>query len=218
VTDVKLTWKSGGDIIVEKVITQCPHCQSKFKLGSDKLGKKIKCPKCKGIFVVEELKRKPKVASKPAAAPQPAASEAAPQQPEAAPASPAAEEPKRVPLQERRRPLTVRDFMETQSDRFMPEKAQGVDAHISYTFAEKGKEPEQWNLKIQNGTCEVTEGPDPTAKSHVKMKAETYLKMATDQLDGRVAFMLGKLKIKGDKTSLATVRECFAKTGLKDWK
>jgi putative sterol carrier protein len=41
------------------------------------------------------------------------------------------------------------------------------------------------------------------------MTAKTYLKLAQGKLDGRVAFMLGKIKIKGDRASLATVRECF---------
>ena len=83
---------------------------------------------------------------------------------------------------------------------------------------EKGKEPECWAVKIQNGTCEITEGPDPSAKSQVRMKTDTYLKIATDQLDTRVAFMLGKMKIKGDRASLSGFRECFKKTGLKTWK
>lgn len=219
-----------GEKAVEKIITQCTNCQAKFKLGGDKVGKKIRCPKCKGVFVVQELALKPKPTPQPAAqeappppAPQPAAAPAAP--PEAAAPAPSPEEQQQapvaqeaVPLEQRTRPLKVSDFMETQHMRFIPEKAQGADIHVSYSFVEKGQEPECWTLKIQNGTCEVSEGEDPSAKSHVKMKPETYLKIATDQLDTRVAFMLGKLKIKGDKASLSGLRECFRKTDLKDWK
>lgn len=211
---------------MEKIITQCTNCQAKFKLGSDKLGKKIRCPKCKGVFVVEEIQVKPKPAApKAKAAPKSKPAQAAPAPPqEAAPPPPLPEEPAApetpdvVPLEARPRPLKVRDFLETQHMRFIPEKAQGVDAHIWYTFTAKGQEPEEWTLKIKNGACEITEGPDPSAKSHVKMKPDTYLKIATNQLDSRVAFMLGKLKIKGDKASLASVRECFGNSGLKSWK
>ena len=47
------------------------------------------------------------------------------------------------------------------------------------------------------------------------MSDKTYLKVAMGQQDVRVAFMLGKLKLKGDKASLATVRECFRKPNVK---
>ena len=89
----------------------------------------------------------------------------------------------------------------------IPEKAEGVNAHVSYDITGDGGG--QWTLIVNHGTCEIRSGPDPTAKSHAKMTAKTYLKLAQGKLDGRVAFMLGKIKIKGDKTSLATVRECF---------
>lgn len=207
---------------MEKIITECPHCSKKYKLTSDKVGKKIRCPNCKDVFEVQAVAAIPKTAPKPAekeAPPRPR-----PAKPKAAPVQPIAKTPQVpptarqqsasavqevVPLEQRPRPLKVRDFMETQHTRFLPEKAQGVDIHVSYAFVEKGKEPEHWTVKIQNGMCEFKEGPDPSAKSQVKMKPETYLKMATNQLDPRVAFMLGKMKIKGDKASVASLRQCF---------
>jgi predicted Zn finger-like uncharacterized protein len=205
---------------VEKIITQCPHCKAKFKLGDDKLGKKIRCPKCKGVFAVQELKMKPKPAPKPTnqevpSAPQPPKPEAAPTPPvaEAPPAPPAQEQQPApaaqeiVPLDQRPRPLKVKDFMETQHMRFIPEKAQGLDVHISYDIIGEGGG--KWSLKIKDGTCEIKEGADPSAKTHLKMKTSTYLKIATKQLDGRVAFMLGRLKVKGEKAGVPAARECF---------
>jgi predicted Zn finger-like uncharacterized protein len=199
---------------VEKIITQCSNCQAKFKLGCDKVGKKIRCPKCKGVFVVAELGGAPKQA-----APKPASKPAAPK----APASPAAEAPaappaeeqapapaaeKQVaPLKERPRPLQLKASFETQHTRFIPEKAEGVKAHISYNITGDGGG--EWTLIVDNGTCNIHSGGDPSAKSQVRMTSKTYLKLAQGKLDGRVAFMLGKIKIKGDKASLATVRECF---------
>jgi predicted Zn finger-like uncharacterized protein len=32
----------------------CPACSAKLRVGEDKLGKKVRCPKCKEIFVTEE--------------------------------------------------------------------------------------------------------------------------------------------------------------------
>lgn len=199
---------------MEKIITQCSNCQAKFKLGEEKLGKKIRCPKCKGVFVVAKLggaaKPAPKPATpKPKAAPAPPAAKtpAAPPVEEQAPAPAAVKEV--VPLKERPRPLQVKDFFETQHTRFLPEKAEGVHAHISYNITGDGGG--EWTLLVDNGTCDVHPGGDPSAKSHARMTSKTYLKLAQGKLDGRVAFMLGKIKIKGDKASLATVRECFRK-------
>ncbi len=186
---------------MEKIITQCPHCQSKFKLPGDKEGKKIRCPKCKEVFSVEILGGAPKPAA-PAPAPAPA--------PEPAP-EPAAEEV--VPIEARPRPLKPKDFFETQHMRFIPEKAQGVAAYIWYELS--GDEGGSWTVRIQDGVCEVKEGPDATAKSHVRMSAKTYLKIAMGKLDSRVAFMLGKIKVKGDKQSLVSVRECFNVANVK---
>jgi predicted Zn finger-like uncharacterized protein len=203
---------------VEKIITQCSNCQAKFKLGGDKVGKKIRCPKCKGVFVVQELgKTAAPAAPKPAPAPKPEQPKAAPTPPPIpkAPPAPAVSEPEPAPepkqevvlLKDRPRPLKVCDFFETQFMRFLPEKAEGVNAHISYEITGEGGG--FWTLIVNNGTCQIREGADPTAKSHAKMTVKTYLKLAQGKLDGRVAFMLGKIRIKGDKSSLATVRECF---------
>lgn len=200
---------------MEKIITQCSNCQTKFKLGSDKLGKKIRCPRCKGVFVIEEIAAKVKSAApKAAPAPPPKTPKAAPPVAET-PAAPPVEEQTPaseskegvVPLKNRPRPLKVSDFFETQHTRFIPEKAEGVNAHVSYDITGEGGG--QWTLSVNHGTCEIRSGADPAAKSHARMTAKTYLKLAQGKLDGRVAFMLGKIKIKGDKTSLATVRECF---------
>ncbi|PIE35022.1 hypothetical protein CSA56_05960 [candidate division KSB3 bacterium] len=198
---------------MEKIITQCSSCQAKFKLGGDKIGKKIRCPKCKGVFVVNEIG----VQAKPAPVPRPELPQPAPAPStvETPPAAPSAEEPTAtpaveqevVPLKDRPRPLKVADFFETQHTRFLPDQADGVNAHISYDITGEGGG--QWTLIVKDGRCEIQAGGDPSAKTRAKMTAKTYLKLAQGKLDGRVAFMLGKIKLKGDKASVATVRGCF---------
>lgn len=209
----------------DKIITQCPHCKSKFKLGTEKVGKKIRCPKCSGVFEVQGLEASPEpapakpapkaapVAAKPepkaaptpvVAKPEPKAAPAAKPEPKAAPA-PAAQEV--VPLDKRPRPLKPKDFFETQFMRFIPEKAAGVDAQIWYELT--GEDGGSWTVSIHDGAATVKAGPDQSAKTHVIMADKTYMKIATGKLDSRVAFMLGKIKIKGDKQSVASVRECF---------
>lgn len=213
---------------MEKIITQCSSCEAKFKLDAEKLGKKIRCPKCKEVFVVQEvgaaakpepaktvpLKKPEPPKAAPLKKPEPAKAAPTPRPAAKVPSAPPVEQqvaaqvkPAVVPLKDRPRPLKVKDFFETQHMRFLPEKAEGVNAHISYDIT--GEDGGKWTLIVKNGTCEIRPGADPTAKSHATMTSKTYLKLAQGKLDGRVAFMLGKIRIKGDKTSLATVRECF---------
>jgi len=42
------------------MITQCSHCQAKFKSREDRIGKEANCPECKEPFIVVELVGKPK--------------------------------------------------------------------------------------------------------------------------------------------------------------
>lgn len=200
--------------VPEKIIAQCTSCQAKLKVDAEKIGKKVKCPKCQTIFTVEDSEaasksvtpppeprvEKPKAvpAAPPTAKPTAAVQEAKAPEP-AAPAF--------VPLKDRPRPLQPKDFFETQHTRFLPEKAEGVDASVSYTI--EGEGGGEWSLIVKNGTCDIREGANPSAKTHAKMSSKTYLQLAMGKLDGRVGFMLGKIKIKGDKASVATVRECF---------
>ena len=201
--------------VSDKIVAQCANCQAKLKVDAEKIGKKVKCPKCQGVFVVADSE----------AAPQPEAPKAAPREekpkpltppPTAAKPAPAVKiekapeppaEPAVVPLKDRPRPLQVKDFFETQLTRFIPEKAEGVDAHVSYNI--EGEGGGEWNVMVKNGACTIRQGGDATAKTQVKMSSKTYLKLAQGKLDGRVGFMLGQIKIKGDKSSVATLRECF---------
>lgn len=112
-----------------------------------------------------------------------------------------------IPLEERPQPWTVRDIFETLSLRFIPDRAQGVEAHIEYTIT--GEDGGEWAVIIHAGKCEVRTGIDPAAKTHVIMTSKTYMKIANAQLDPRVAFMLGKIKIKGDKQAYVAARACF---------
>ena len=168
---------SPGTTVNGKIITQCSNCQGKLKLDAEKIGKKVKCPKCQAVFVVEELRNLPQ------------------------------SKPEIIPLKAQPRPLQPKDFFETQHTRFIPEKAKSVDVHISYNI--EGENGGEWTLIIKNGECTIRPGGDPNARTFVKMSTKTYLELMKGKLDGRVAFMLGKLKIKGDKASVAIMRECF---------
>lgn len=189
-------------------------------------GKKIKCPKCTRVFIVKKPKETagskpvppPSVPKQPPSTEKPKETSKQPFLPKQSPLprpqpEPVKEEKKGyVPLKDRPRPITCRDLFETMHERFIPEKAQGFDATIAYSISgdstDKGGE---WTVRVIDQKCIVREGIDPTAPTKVSVKAKDYMKIATGKMDGRVAFMLGKIKIRGDKTPLAGFRELFRK-------
>ncbi len=37
----------------EKIETRCPHCGAGFQVKAEALGRRVKCPKCSEVFLVE---------------------------------------------------------------------------------------------------------------------------------------------------------------------
>lgn len=171
-----------------KILTQCSNCLAKFKVDAERIGKKLKCPKCQNMFTVFDADEIEILE-------------------DTAPTATSLVSASGVPLEHRPRPLQPRDFFETQHARFLPEKANSVNASITYVI--EGDGGGAWTVTVKNGRCDIREGADPTASTQVKMSAKTYLQLAMGKLDAHVVFMLGRIMIKGDTTSAKTIGECF---------
>ncbi len=93
-------------------IVKCPGCQTKYKISTEKIkpGSKVKCPKCKTVFlfkVPEKFLRPSQPVSQPRTAPvkekeSPKVKEAAPTQPEQRVIPKALEVPPDIPPEERK--------------------------------------------------------------------------------------------------------------------
>jgi putative sterol carrier protein len=77
-----------------------------------------------------------------------------------------------------------------------PEKTKGMNA--VYQFDLSGDEGGQWHIAINDGTASVKEGQAESPNVTITMSASDFVDMATGKLDGTMAFMSGKLKLKGD--------------------
>ena len=77
-----------------------------------------------------------------------------------------------------------------------PSKAQGLNA--AYAFDLAGENPGQYHVVLKNGTGEAGAGAPENPNITISMKSEDFVDLATGKLDGTMAFMSGKLKIKGD--------------------
>jgi putative sterol carrier protein len=82
------------------------------------------------------------------------------------------------------------------ADRFRAEKAAGVNATIQYDIA--GDQGGTWHAVIKDGACTVNSGAAATPNLTLAMSSQDWLDMVGGKLSGQMAFMSGKLKLKGD--------------------
>jgi putative sterol carrier protein len=91
---------------------------------------------------------------------------------------------------------TVKDTFDAMAGRFQPSKATGVNATIQYDIT--GDQGGTWNAVIKDGTCQVNSGAAASPSLTITMSSQDWLDMTGGKLSGQMAFMSGKLKLKGD--------------------
>ena len=91
---------------------------------------------------------------------------------------------------------TVKETFELMAGRFKPEKAAGVNAVIQYEITGEGGGT--WAATIKDGTCAVAAGAAASPTLTLTMSGQDWLDMLGGKLSGQMAFMSGKLKLKGD--------------------
>jgi putative sterol carrier protein len=91
---------------------------------------------------------------------------------------------------------TVNETFEAMPNKFRPDKAQGVNAVIQYDIG--GDQGGSWHAIIKDGTCTVQSGVSPSPNLTLNMSSQDWLDMIAGKLSGQMAFMSGKLKVKGD--------------------
>ena len=91
---------------------------------------------------------------------------------------------------------TVKETFDAMAGRFRPDKAAGVNATIQYDIT--GDQGGTWCAAIKDGQCTITSGAASSPAVTLIMSAQDWLDMVGGKLSGQMAFMSGKLKLKGD--------------------
>lgn len=91
---------------------------------------------------------------------------------------------------------TVKETFDLMSSKFKAANAAGVNKTIQYEISGEGGGT--WHAVIKDGTCSVSSGPASAADLTVTMASPDWLDMIGGKLNGQMAFMSGKLKLKGD--------------------
>ena len=101
----------------------------------------------------------------------------------------------------------VRSFFEGIAAGVDKSKVAGMTA--TYQFNITGEEAMTWSVAIANDDVVVTEGPAEKASIELTMVDADFLALIKGQLNGQMAFLTGKLKIKGDMTLAMKLQSIF---------
>jgi len=91
---------------------------------------------------------------------------------------------------------TVKETFDQMGSRFRADKAQGMNATIQYDIT--GDDGGTWNAVIKDSACTVGAGAAANPNLTLTMSSKDWLDLVSGKLSGQMAFMSGKLKLKGD--------------------
>ena len=77
-----------------------------------------------------------------------------------------------------------------------PEKVAGMSGVFQFDLS--GENGGVWHVSLANGDGHVGEGPADAPGVTISMAADDFVALTEGKLDGTMAFMSGKLKVKGD--------------------
>lgn len=102
----------------------------------------------------------------------------------------------------------VAAFFDQVPDKVNKDKIQGMDC--IYQFDITGDDGGQWNIVIANGDATVNEGAAENPSITLTMDSSNFVNLVQGKLNGQMAFMTGKLKIKGDMALALKLQSVFS--------
>ena len=104
-------------------------------------------------------------------------------------------------------PENVKEAFDGMADNFNGEKAAGMNC--TYQWDVTGDGGGKWNAVIADGAITVAEGEADSPSITITVTSGDWLDILNGKLDGQMAFMSGKLKIKGDMSLAMKLKTLF---------
>ena len=99
---------------------------------------------------------------------------------------------------------SAREFFETLESRVEPSKTAGMTN--SYLFDIEGAG--RWRVDVDDGSVKVTENGDE-AECTISTSEENFRKIVSGEQNPTTAYMMGKLKVKGDIAAATKLQKLF---------
>jgi putative sterol carrier protein len=100
--------------------------------------------------------------------------------------------------------VSAREFFESLEGRADASKIAGIDH--TYLFEIEGEG--EWLVAVMNGTVQVTEG-SAKADAIISVSGEVFNRIAAGTQSPAMAYMTGKLKIRGDTGAALKLQKIF---------
>ncbi len=103
----------------------------------------------------------------------------------------------------------VKSLLDDMQRRFNPNAAGGLDAIFQYDITNNGS----WQVKIQNGSCQITDGAESEPNVTLSMDLDTMAGVMSGEIDGMQAFMSGDIQATGDIMLATRLTDIFPLNG-----
>jgi len=94
------------------------------------------------------------------------------------------------------RVTSIQEIFDNQDQGFQPDKAEGVDAIFQFVLT--GDNGGKYWVKVSGKQCDVHEGEHGGPTMIVTASANDYIALVNGELNPMMAFMQGKVKVKGE--------------------
>lgn len=102
---------------------------------------------------------------------------------------------------------SVKASFDAMEGNFNSDKAAGMKAVYQWDITGEGGG--KWHAEIADGKCAVKEGAHASPNITITVAAKDWLDIVNGKLDGQMAFMSGKLKVKGDMSLAMKLKTLF---------
>lgn len=103
--------------------------------------------------------------------------------------------------------VQIGDVFEEMVKHFNPAAAAGTSS--VYQFNISGAQGGIWAFKIQDGKCELVKGGVDNPSVEIALADQDWMAIREGKLNSQMAFMQGKLKIKGDMNLAMKLQTMF---------
>jgi putative sterol carrier protein len=102
---------------------------------------------------------------------------------------------------------TPQDVFDAMRGSFQPAKAQGV--HARYQWDLSGPNGGQWWIEVNDGTYKMGKGQIDHPSVTFRASDKDWVAICHDQLSGTWAYLIGRLKVRGDQGIARKLGEMF---------